>query len=558
MGVTLPPSVTEPAPARSPKRHRWLVGGVLALLAVLILLERARTYAEPLERDITGYAVIAHEMRGGRKLYSDLWERKPPLVYAAFELAEKLAGYGPREIYLVNVAAALATMLGMYAAGAAESPLAGLAAAGLWVMLSGDLLLEANQPNAEVLVNAALTAAFALLMRWPESRRAGRVAAVALGICFAAATLTKHHVAIACLALTLGHLLVRHGIPSPGRLRRRAAESAIALGVMGMAWAAVFGYFAASGRASQLLDILFHQNLNYAAGNASGGGGAAGIIAANLAQSFRFKNIFPPWMHWVVVPVMLVLLAAVLAGIGKGRWRPGRRWCVWLAWSAGIWAVIAVPGQFFPHYYQLWLPLWCVAGGWATAALVRPAAALPSALRTAAVITAFALLLYRQGSQYRTPGAQWVIRKNVGHFEEDQKLGEALRTFLLPNETFWNLGQENTLYFAARRSPPSGLLYMDPWLTGDESAAYQQRLMRDLNRTRPPLVVVSLAWGPMYKARLAQASCPVESWLRGNYLVTSFNGGCPDFLLLVRRGTDLERRLVRQGVWLTPLEKVVP
>jgi hypothetical protein len=151
-----------------------------------------------------------------------------------------------------------------------------------------------------------------------------------------------------------------------------------------------------------------------------------------------------------------------------------------------------------------------------------------------------------------------VIRKNVGHFEEDEKLGEALRTFLKPGERFWNLGQENTLYFAARRSPPSGLLYMDPWLSGDEAAAYQQRLMRDLNRTKPPLVVVSLAWGPLYESKLASPSCPIEPWLRADYLKTSINFGCPDYLLLVRRGTDLQRRIANRGEALTPLTTVVP
>ena len=134
-----------PVPARTPRvydatRRLWVIAAILAFGAGVVA-ERVHTYAEPIERDIAGYAVIGHEMLRGRHLYTDLWERKPPLLYATFAAAERLTRYGPAEVFTVNVAAALATLLGCYAAGrAGGGTSAGLVAAGLWVLLGGDPL----------------------------------------------------------------------------------------------------------------------------------------------------------------------------------------------------------------------------------------------------------------------------------------------------------------------------------------------------------------------------------------------------------------------------------
>ena len=64
-----------------PARIRLLIPLVILLgLSAVIFLQRLHTYHEPLERDLTLYAVIGHEMLGGRALYSDLCENKPPAI----------------------------------------------------------------------------------------------------------------------------------------------------------------------------------------------------------------------------------------------------------------------------------------------------------------------------------------------------------------------------------------------------------------------------------------------------------------------------------------------
>src|SRR5438477_962680 len=118
---------------------RFLPVTALIGLCALIVALRAHTYDEPLERDITTYAVIAHEMLNGKNLYSDLWDHKPPAIHATYAAAEWITGYGRNSIFLMNVVAAMATLVACYFAGAAggRGPVAGLVASGALMRMEG-------------------------------------------------------------------------------------------------------------------------------------------------------------------------------------------------------------------------------------------------------------------------------------------------------------------------------------------------------------------------------------------------------------------------------------
>lgn len=47
---------------------------ILAALAALIALSRLRTYHEPVDWDLGTYAVVAHELNHGKKLYAVVWD----------------------------------------------------------------------------------------------------------------------------------------------------------------------------------------------------------------------------------------------------------------------------------------------------------------------------------------------------------------------------------------------------------------------------------------------------------------------------------------------------
>ena len=148
------------------KLKRFLPLAALVGLCALIFSLRLHTYDEPLDRDLTTYAVIAHEMLNGKNLYSDLWDHKPPATHVTYAAAEIIAGYGRESIFLMNVAAAIATLFVCYWAGSSArgGRAAGCFAAAFWAFTSGNLALEGNQPNTEVFMNVFLAAGFAMLL----------------------------------------------------------------------------------------------------------------------------------------------------------------------------------------------------------------------------------------------------------------------------------------------------------------------------------------------------------------------------------------------------------
>src|SRR5438270_6984681 len=107
------------ADAATDRRSRIVTGLILLALCVALAAERFPFRHGPFHNDVCTYALIGHEMLGGRKLYSDLWDHKPPLHYATYAAAEMLVGYGDGEIYLLNVAGAVGVLVGVYHAGRA-------------------------------------------------------------------------------------------------------------------------------------------------------------------------------------------------------------------------------------------------------------------------------------------------------------------------------------------------------------------------------------------------------------------------------------------------------
>jgi len=532
----------------STNRGRLWIFPVILFFAALIFLERRHTFSQAADRDVAGYAVIGHEMLRGRLLYTDLWERKPPLLYATFAAAELIAGYGPRAIFLLNITAAMATLVCICVAGAQFGGwIAGGFAGGFWVLVGGDLFAQANQPNAEVFINFLMTAAFALLVRAPNRMGIRIGFALIVGALFSAATLFKHHAVVACAALLVGHVIVpRRGSDPAPRWKQRLVEAGIALLLLAITWWILFEYFAARGRLDDLIDVLFRQNAVYANG-----------IFANLYSALipldLVRDLFVQSMAWAI-PLIVLIAAAALLTIARGGGRlkftavPATIW-LWGFWIVGSWLMVAVPGTFLAHYYQLLMPPICIASGWSAASLLRrentPGRAASNLLRMSAVAAAVAFTAWAQLGQYRLPPGEWTARgfSNMPFFNNDftfqKSVGEGISKLLAPGETFWNFGEDNTLYFTSRLSPPTGLLYMDPLVTGNETDRYWAHLMSDLNRAPPDLIVASL---PTVQAIAPTA--PIFSWIKAHYLAAPAGGlGQPVYFFFARRDSNLATRL---------------
>jgi hypothetical protein len=529
-----------------------VVVAVLLFLSLLIAFLRLHTYNEPLDRDLAAYAVIAHEMLGGRPLYADLWDHKPPAIHVTFALGEWLCGYGPQSIYFLNVAAAILTLLGVYAAGAAHpgQRRAGLWAALFWALLSNNLFLEANQPNTEVFINACLMGAFALLVRARQPTRGiGRAALV--GLLLALASLYKQVVLPIALLLGGTHVLFP---PGEVRMRRRALlQTAVMLGVIALSWAGVLLCVAVKGHWVDFSDAVFQYNRHY-----------AGNTLANTVAGLV------PNLMLGLIPLLAPLLC-LLAGVGcllglTLHNSPLRLWGLWTAYAAGTYLAVQLPGKWFPHYYQLWLPILAVAAGWCLTLMqrlvgesttrVRPWVSRfgPSLISALGVLTVGQLTLAEVAS-YQWPAEEWSRKKFGPQFVEMKQLGEAISEVLLPNETLYVFGSESELYVYSRRRPTVGVLYNFPLLSGPLAEALSQRTLAELRAAPPEIVVICFDRGPpdgqapSDPAQLAEwlTKHPIAAWCLEHYEPHPTIQAGKSIVCYVRRGGALAGRLGLTG-----------
>src|SRR5437868_1104345 len=213
----------------------------------------------------------------------------------------------------MNVAAAIATLVACYFAGAAGSgPLGGLIAATLWTLASGDLAIEGNQPNTEVFLNASLTTAFAVLVR-SDKDRVGTVRALIVGLLFAIASLYKQIVVVQAAFLALAYFACSR----PGD-RKRAIVNVAIIGLTGVAiWGAVLFYFFARGSGSAFLEAIFTYNRYYSA----------------LGWHESLREISAPL--WIEIAAVLFSMAALtVVGVFHGLiFGPRRQWILLVAFG---------------------------------------------------------------------------------------------------------------------------------------------------------------------------------------------------------------------------------
>ena len=487
----------------------------LLALAALIVGSRIHTYNEPLERDITTYAVIAHEMLGGKSLYTDLWDHKPPAIHVTYAAAELIAGYGRNSIFLLSVAAAVLTMVACYFAGSAggNGPVGGLIAATLWTLVSGDLTLEANQPNTEVFINVFLAFAFAAFVR--TSRRSlGISGALVVGFCFVAASLYKQVALMEAAALAFVYLVW----PPAGCRKRAFTEIAAVAGLGAISWLAVFGYFQAQHRKTAFIEATITYNQYY-----------AGNIWRNLRCAMSLPPL-PPEAFALLAPLAILCLTGFFFAISRRSLRP---WIFLAGFALATHVAVLLPGQFFPHYYQLWLPVLAIGGGWTIAALRRMLPARSVWLSYIVAGIAVGPLLKLEIANYQMPANEWSFRKYGPVFLESDRLALDLNHLLKPDENFYEWGDETGLYFATKRQPPSGIFFADPILAGPLKNELRRRLMADLEKTRPAVLIVEYE-----TLKRTRPSDPILSWVRQNYRGLSRTSR---FLVLALKGSRLQR-----------------
>jgi hypothetical protein len=259
-------------------------------------------------------------------------------------------------------------------------------------------------------------------------------------------------------------------------------------------------------------------------------------LLANLGLAFSPAQLLSPWLAAMLPLALLAALGLVAAALS----RAGRGFTLLGALGLATPVAVGLPGAFAPHYYQLWLPALVLGAGGAVAALGR---LIPGRIAWAPhAVGGIALTLgaVYQLPLYQLPAEDWSLLKYGPIFVEERKLAREVDALLAPGETFYEWGSEVGLYFWTGRRPPTGALFVWPVTAGPERFRLTSRLLQDLERARPELLVVA-----NWTGHHITWPHPARDWQAAHYRPFPGGGERGPFTLHVRRGGALERRIER-------------
>ena len=253
---------------------------LIGLLAIMALM-RLYTWDQPLVNDLATYAMIANEILQGKILYAEIWSDRAPLIFWTYALAQLIVGYGLQEIYFLWLVTNAFTLMGVYVCASAgnRGPAYGLWAAAFYALISCDPMMEANQPNAEVFMNACMIWALAILLR-DDGAGNGVRSGIVIGLLFGAASFYKSHAIFMAIGLAGAHIW----IPPGGKDNRMRAVRQVSLGLaVGVAlWATLLVYLKISGTFADFWDGVYVFMSHYVGG-----------LSKNLIQGINPQYLLP-------------------------------------------------------------------------------------------------------------------------------------------------------------------------------------------------------------------------------------------------------------------------
>jgi 4-amino-4-deoxy-L-arabinose transferase-like glycosyltransferase len=452
-------------------------GSWLIVLGIVVLAGALRwSVADlPFERDEGGYAYIAERWVAGDVPYRDVFDQKPPAIFAFYALALAAGGGHPAAIRWGAQAVVLAAMLALALLGRRLfSPAAGIAAALLLLLLTSEPSWLGNAVNTEQL--AILPIAWGAVASFQARRDHWLVPALVTGLLGGLAFATKPvTLPVAAFEIATVAMLARRSIGPV-----LAAAAGFALLTVPIAF-----YFAARGSWTEFFDAVVVNNLAY----------SQSVPLSHYPAYFALgigTSLVP------LGPVYLAAMASLLAlrSSNVDRTRERRH----LAWAWG-WLLSSVPavaagGFFRQHYFVIAAPPLALLAAVGLVAIVR---LLPEALRHRAWLAPAASLVLianavAHGWWYFGPGkpeAKMNRIYGINPFPEAPVLGAWLAERSDARPVIFVFGSEPEVLFYAGARSASRYIYVYPLhMALPAAAARQQETLTEL-RAAPPRFIVA-------------------------------------------------------------------
>lgn len=469
------------------------------VLAALPLVLYLPALDNPFERDEGVYATIAQGLLEGLVPYRDLFDNKPPLVYAWYALGFVLFGESVVAPRLIAALLLSLTTLAVY--GEARLLFAkGVAyvATGLFALGTGLpwIALHANTEAYMLLPLVGSLLAFTLGLR----RRNGWWL-LAAGVLGGMAMMTKqvalwNVIALAVVA-AVWHWrrngLNRRIVVPPGQV---LAGASISVGAVAIP-------FALAGALSD----LFYASLSYNF-----------LYVSSLSLVERLVNL--GYGLLVFFGIAAPLISASIFGVYLVFRRPRRS----LDYLVLLWALasaigVASGGRFYPHYFLHLVPAMSILAaitiynlwrGRNLRRLVKPAVLTGLVLLVVSAGTnAVLLAVPRQAEEELAPS---VFHQKMWE-QDSEAIGDYIEERTDPDQTIFNFGRESQIYFYADRRP--AVRYFYDWAFRYDEETLPE-LMADL-RDGKPIYIIDSIQPPLFPEDGSYRPAEFSEFLRENY-----------------------------------------
>lgn len=505
----------------APIHRNAAVGLVLMVLAICAM--RLPSLYEPIERDIGACMVIGFEMLQGRTIYSEIWEIKPPGLALTCTAGILAFGYEPHTVFLLGLIASIMTLLGVYYAASASGggQATGLFAALFWTLMQSDVRMQANLPNTESFINICLIFSLGLLLRWPnESDKLQWKRSLLVGALFSVASMYKQVSVVFAAFLAIAHLF---SYPA----RKRICEVVIMASVGALTWAMFFVLLKLCGIYQDYLDCGVRFIQTY-----------AGSIGSNILNGLALQNAAPHFLLFMGPLALFSVLTIVL------NWHLHRRMVLLLGASLlAAQVAMSLPGHFYPHYYQYWMPLLSVGAGWGVVSTAaRWKTGISGILLRVLIGLAILLMGIYEALYYRMSPEQWSEMKYGSPFVSSRTLVPAIESLLEEDETFYNWGAECALYLYTQRPIPTSIFHFYPMLyESSVREKSEKKALTDLANQQPELAIIFKEATPSAHSFFDLRQRPVLKWVYDNYVPIPY--GNKEFELRALKGGKLIGRL---------------
>jgi hypothetical protein len=472
-----------------PRTGRSFVLGLCIVCAVAALL-RWPIADMPLERDEGEYAYIAQRWLCGEMPYRDAFDQKPPGVFVAYAVIEKLIGTSPAALHWGAQIYSFATLIVIALIGRRfAGDRAGLLAALLAAYMMAERCVLGNAANTETFMILPLAGAFLCTLLAIDRGCAGWSVAAGVLSCFA---MQFKQVALPN-AVYHGLLLLMLGRP-----RVRLCAAYVLGGVIAIMPAVA--YFWSVGALHEFYDCVVGHNLSY----------AQRVPLDEYPFQFWSTFGFIQTKWWPILTFTLVGLCVRGRDGTSGQWMLG----TWLLFS---FFGVCAGGYFRDHYFFQIIPAAAVLAGRGVDALAERWAPVRPALFAWPMVTA--MLLYgvfvssdvdiesdaRGESHLKADISFWPwyfwpsdpihkVDRLYGNcpFGESLAVADYIRRESEPDETVYVFGSEPQIPYYASRKSASRYIFVYPLMTPFADTADRQKgVLGELKQARPRFIVVA-------------------------------------------------------------------